>query len=135
MMSVFISDLSILLPLRRLTCIYEHHSWLSGFSIFFLLDVGTWSQCGAFIGLFLPCSLCELFFRYNSHHSYLSFSLRLSVCVTLSARVPPHRACHNLLTSPDLRSFPVSDYQPARLLQLFVTIYIYIFVKQSFHLQ
>ncbi len=84
----------------------SYNSWVV-FSFFFFvsLTLGCEINGDSFIGLFLPCSSCELFFRYDSHHSYLSFSLCLSVSVTLSARVPPRWACHNLLTSPDFIVF------------------------------
>lgn len=85
------SDLSSIVPPHlhiRASFLVTVVEW---FCLFFFVSL-TWG-CGvnvdSFIGLFLPCSLCELFFRYNSHHSYLNFSLRLSVSVTLSARVPP----------------------------------------------
>lgn len=78
----------------------SYSSWVVLPFFFVSLTWGCGVNVDSFIGLFLPCSLCELFFRYNSHHSYLNFSLHLSVSVTLSARVPPQWACHNLLTSP-----------------------------------
>lgn len=62
--------------------------------------------CGFHYFLFPSAEFVWIVLRYNSHHSYLNFSLCLSVSVTLSAGVSPHWACHDLLTSPALNQIP-----------------------------